>query len=110
MTAADITFLATIADNLTPIGPIQQRPYSGGVALIHDGQQFAFVMGTTLYLVVDDTTRPAMRAQGGHPFEYATRSGIRTIEAYYDTPPETIDDPDHLIELAAAAIATRRRP
>ena len=86
MTAADPTFLQNVVDDLAPLGNIRSRPYFGGVALIHDDQQFAFVMGSALYFAVDDTTRPARQADGAHPFEYRTRTGIRTVEAYYDTP------------------------
>ena len=89
------------------LGPIQQRPYFGGVALVHDDNQFAFVMGSTLYLATNDDTRHVLRNQGGQPFEYMTRAGPRTVEAYYTAPPNALAHPDELLSLARAAIAAR---
>lgn len=108
MTAADPRFLAEVLDDLAPLGPIQLRPYFGGVALAHDGGQFAFVMGTTLYVAATGDTRPTMRSHGGRPFQYPTRTGTRTVEAFYDTPTEIVADPDRLLEWTRAAIAARR--
>jgi DNA transformation protein len=107
MTTPDSAFLRTIVEDLTSLGPIQQRPYFGGVALVHDGNQFAFVMGSTLYLATNDDTRHVLRDQGGQPFEYMTRTGPRTVEAYYTPPPNALAHPDELLSIAQAAIATR---
>jgi DNA transformation protein and related proteins len=85
---------------------VQERAYFGGVGLVHDGRQFAFIMGIGLYLATNDHTRPAMQANGSRPFEYMTKTGPRIVEAYYDTPPGVLANPDRLIEWARRAIAT----
>ena len=108
MTTSDAGFVQTVLDELASIGPIDQRPYFGGLALVCDGRQFAFIMGTTLYLATNEHTRAAMRSSGSQPFEYLTRNGYRTVEAYYDTPQRVIDDRRLLVAWATAALATRK--
>ena len=107
MTAADAGFLRAIVDELAAIGPISERPYFGGVALLFDGRQFAFVMGRTLYLATNDANRIKMRSRGCQPFEYATRSGVRTVEAYYDIPADILGQPNLLVEWASTAISAQ---
>lgn len=80
MTTADPEFLRTVVDELSSLGPIRQRPYFGGVALVFDDKQFAFVMGATLYLATNPESRRDLRDRGGQPFEYMTRSGPRIVE------------------------------
>jgi TfoX/Sxy family transcriptional regulator of competence genes len=67
MTAADPAFLRAVVEDLAALGSIQQRPYFGGVALVRDNRQFAFIMGTSLFLATNDDTRPVLQEQGVNP-------------------------------------------
>jgi DNA transformation protein and related proteins len=107
VTTANPAFLEGVVDDLTPLGAIQQRPYFGGVGLVCNYRQFAFVMGTSLYLATNDDTRESMRSQGAEPFEYMTKLGLRIVEAYYDTPVEVLGQPELLLAWARQALTTR---
>lgn len=107
MTTADRAFLKGVVDDLAELGAIEQRPYFGGVGLACKHRQFAFVMGTSLYLATNECGRESMRNQGAEPFEYMTKLGLRTVEAYYDTPPEVLAQPELLLAWARRALAAR---
>jgi len=70
-------------------------------------------MNGSLYLRVDDRTRPAFEALGAAPFTYGARSKRVTVAKYYEAPSEVLDDPDLLSRWATdahrAALAARRR-
>jgi len=92
-----------LAGQLAAIGPIEVGRFFGGAGLACEGVQFAFVMKGTLYLRVDDDTRPAFEALGAAPFAYAGRSGTVTVTSYYALPDEIADDPDELLRWAERA-------
>ncbi len=87
--------------------PVDLRRFFGGWALIHDGAQFAVVMDT-LYLVVDDSTRPALIEAGSVPFTYQAKGRTVIVGRYHSAPEETLDDPESLRRLAREAIAIVR--
>jgi DNA transformation protein and related proteins len=101
-----------LAGQLSVIGPIEITRFFGGAGLACEGIQFAFVMKGTLYLRVDDHTRPAFEALDAAPFAYAGRVGIVTVASYYALPDEIADDPDDLLRWAERAhrAATTARP
>lgn len=107
MTTADPAFLNDVVDDLAPLGTIERRPYFGGVGLVCNNRQFAFVMGTSLYLSTNDNTRESMRSHGAQPFAYMTKLGLRTVEAYYDTPDEILAHPELLLTWAQCALGPR---
>jgi TfoX/Sxy family transcriptional regulator of competence genes len=94
-----------LCEALAPLGAVGVRRFFGGWALHCRGVQFAMVMDT-LYLRVDDRTRPAYEAAGSEPFRY--RTGKREVEVrrLYSAPPEALDDPERLCELAREAMVT----
>ena len=92
-----------LAGQLAAIGPIEVGRFFGGAGLACEGIQFAFVMKGTLYLRVDDHTRPAFEALDAAPFAYAGRSGTVTVASYYALPDEIADDPDDLLRWAERA-------
>jgi TfoX/Sxy family transcriptional regulator of competence genes len=107
VTTADPAFLEGVVDDLAPLGAIEQRPYFGGVGLVCNHRQFGFVMGTSLYLATNDDTRESRRRQGAQPFEYMTKIGLRTVEAYYDTPAEVLAQPELLLAWSQHALLAR---
>ncbi|WP_188298829.1 TfoX/Sxy family protein [Streptomyces sp. CBMA156] len=54
-----------VADQLAPLGEVTVHRHFGGRALRSHGIQFAIVMDT-LYLRVDDATRPSYEEPGPH--------------------------------------------
>jgi TfoX/Sxy family transcriptional regulator of competence genes len=91
------------AERLHAMGPIEVTRFFGGAGLIRDGVQFAFVMKGTLYLRVDDLSRPVFEALGAAPFTYAGRAQTVKVASYYEVPDEIADDPDELGRWASEA-------
>ena len=67
---ANAEFVAFITEQLAPMGPLVAGRFFGGHAFKSGEVQFAMIMGNTLYLRVDDKTRPAFEEKGAMPFSY----------------------------------------
>jgi TfoX/Sxy family transcriptional regulator of competence genes len=80
--------------------------YFGGWSLRTRGVQFAMVMDT-LYFRVDDATRLPYEAAGSTPFTYTAAGRKVVVRTYYSVPPEAIDDPSALCELARRSLAQK---
>ncbi|MEV8504448.1 TfoX/Sxy family protein [Actinoplanes sp. NPDC051475] len=104
MSTTDTATLESLVDRLAELMPLRTRGFFGGTALVCDGTQFAMVMGTTVYFVVDEATRPRYRAAGSEPFIYLTGSGPVTVGRYHAVPPHVLDDPETLHAWAGQAI------
>jgi DNA transformation protein len=108
MTAASPKLVAELLARLSPLGAVAPRRYFGGVGLVLDEVQFAFVMGRSIYFAVDDRTRPAYQARRSRPFLYETRNGIRVVEAFYRLPKTVLGDSEALVEWGDRAVAAAR--
>lgn len=108
MTAADPARTESIVDKVAEHVPLWTRRFFGGTALVHDDVQFAMVMGDTLYLVVDDQTRPRFEAAGSEPFSYLTGRGPVTVGRYRTVPGSALDDPGALRGWIDGAIRAAR--
>ena len=97
-----------LAGQMAGIGPVEVGRFFGGAGLRCEGVQFAFVMQGSLYLRVDDDTRPAFEALNATAFAYGGRSGTVTVASYYAVPDEIADDPDELVRWAARAHGVAR--
>lgn len=56
--SASKEFVGHVRELLSSIGELSGGKFFGGHALKHGGLQFAMIMGHTLYLRVNDETRP----------------------------------------------------
>jgi DNA transformation protein len=92
-----------IAGRIDGLGQLQVSRFFGGAALVRDGIQFAFVIKGSLYLRVDDRSRPVFEASGSMPFSYAGRSKTVDVASYYEAPGHLFDDPVELGQWAAEA-------
>lgn len=100
------------------MGPIEVSRFFGGAGLVKDGVQFAFVMKGTLYLRVDDDSRPIFEALGAAPFTYAGQSQAVRVASYYEVPDSVTEDADEFLRWATRAclaavkakLEPRRRP
>ena len=107
--SADPDFISFIEEQLEPLGLLAAGRFFGGHAFKQDGAQFAMVMGNTLYLRVDDETRPGFREENSEPFSYTTKRGRVIVDSYYAAPERLMDDPDDLVAWAREAIGAARR-
>ncbi|MBT2542666.1 TfoX/Sxy family protein [Streptomyces sp. ISL-44] len=95
-----------IADELQALGPVEVTRFFGGAGLSCNGRQFGFVMKGTLYLRVDNTTRPRFEEAGTGPFTYTSGPREVTVTAYYELPQSIAEDPEELLRWAADAYRT----
>lgn len=108
-------YLEHLRDLFADFGPVEPRRLFGGIGMFRDGVMFAMAMGDTLYLRVDEDSRPDFEAAGMAPFSYATKKGRREVSSYYEAPAELFDDPGELAawsrrSLDAALAAAARKP
>jgi DNA transformation protein len=102
--SASKEFVSHVRELLSPIGELSDGRFFGGHALKHAGQQFAMIMGNTLYLRVDDQTRPAYVAKGSKPFSYSTKVRRVEVRTYFAAPEELLESKAELLAWARQAI------
>ncbi|MYM68641.1 TfoX domain containing protein [Pseudoduganella sp. FT55W] len=102
--AANAEFVSYIKEQLAPLGFLSSGRFFGGHAISYHGQQFAWVIGSTLYLRVNDSSRPQFEAAGSHPFTYTTKKGEITVRKFYTAPEFLLDDPEQLLSWSRLAI------
>ena len=100
-------FRAFVVEQLQVAGPVTARAMFGGLGLYCEGCFFALVADDTLYLKVDDVTRPAFERAGSGPFR--PYGGDTHVMQYYEIPPEVLEDRTALREWALAAIGVAQR-
>lgn len=92
-----------IADQLDSLAPVAVTRFFSGAGLTRHGIQFGFVIRGTVYFRTDAESRPDYVAAGSEPFSYAGRNRDVTIQAYYETPVDVLDDPEELNRWAGRA-------
>jgi DNA transformation protein len=95
--AANAEFVSYIKEQLAPLGFLSSGRFFGGHAISCHGQQFAWIIGSTLYLRVSDATRAEFEAHGAQPFKYMTKKGEVTVRKFYTAPELLLDDPEQLL-------------
>jgi DNA transformation protein len=110
---SDTGFVSHCLELLSPLGSTSSRRMFGGHALYIDGLCMALIIQDTLYLKVDDTSRPLAERAGCRPFTYDTRKGERAALGYYTAPEESMESPAEMLPWArralAAAVAARAK-
>lgn len=109
MTRSSPEYVEYVKEQLAPIPGVDSGRFFGGVGLTAGGTQFAMLMGNTLYLVVDDTTRPKYEAMGSECFWYTTKKGRVNVRKYYNVPAEMLEDQERLVALAEKSLDIARR-
>lgn len=92
-----------IASRIRSVAEVSVSRLFGGAALSAQGVTFALVIAGSLYLRVDDDSRPAFEAAGSRPFSYARGTRDIVVASYWEAPGEALDDPDVLDLWAARA-------
>ena len=83
------------------LGDITSRAMFGGVGLYWRDVIFGIVFRDRLYLKVDDRSRPEYERRGMGPFRPNER---QTLKAYYEVPPDVLDDAEALTSWVRQAI------
>ena len=109
MSRNDNGLVAHILDLLGDWGGVAARRMFSGYGLYRHGAIFGLIIRDTLYLRVDECTRPDFLAAGSRPFSYR-RSPAREVEirSYMECPPDLLEDADELVRWATQALATAR--
>lgn len=89
-------FATYCSELLGSAGEVRSRRMFGGYGLYVDGIFVGIVAGETLYLKVDEQTRPRFEAEGCRRFEYSAR-GKQHALGFWTVPPEAMDSP-HLMQ------------
>ena len=100
-------------DLLVQVGPpfdtcARLRRMFGGHGIFCDGVMFALIADDTLYLKVDDETKPAFLDAGSLPFLY-DKAGKTVEMSYVTVPDEASEDVGELREWAHMALAAANR-
>ena len=93
---ASTQFIDYVLELLEAVGPVRTSRFFGGVGISQGAVQFAMIMGSNLYLVVDDNTRSKYESAGMAPFSYTTKKGRIQVRRYFELPEEILTDPDEL--------------
>jgi DNA transformation protein and related proteins len=86
---------------------VRARAMFGGVGIYAGDVFFALIADDTLYLKVDDSTRPDFEERGMSPFRPYGEEG--ETMGYYELPGDALEDPEALRPWAEKAIAVARR-
>ena len=109
----DSGFVSHCLELLAPLGRTSSRRMFGGHALYIDGLCMALIIQDTLYLKVDDTSRPLFEREGCKAFTYDTKQGERHALGYFTAPEEAMESPAEMLPWArralAAAVAARAK-
>jgi DNA transformation protein len=102
---ASAEFVVYMREQFAPLGAVTDATFFGGRAFSYHGMQFAWIMGSTIYLRADDSTRPAFEAEGAQPFSYQTKKGEVFVRKFYTAPEFLMDEHEQLLAWARKAIA-----
>ena len=101
-------FVEHIEDLLQTIGPVFAKRMFGGHGFFLDGLMFALLDDHTLYLKVDDQTRPGFKALGLEAFTYKKQGKTCTLR-YFQAPEECLEDQETMNQWANEAYEVARR-
>ena len=93
---ASAEYTEYVLELLEPIGPVQTGLFFGGVGISCNSEQFAMIMGNSLYFAVDEDTRRKYEQAGMQPFSYMTKKGRVQVRKYFALPEDVLTDPEQL--------------
>jgi DNA transformation protein and related proteins len=105
--AVSPSYKAFVLDQLSAAGPVTARAMFGGVGLYCHGWFFALIDDDTLYLKVDDATRPDFERLGSEPFR--PFGDDTQVMQYYELPAEVLEDRAAVVPWVERALAAARR-
>jgi DNA transformation protein and related proteins len=99
-----------VADQLAAIGAVVIKRMFGGVGLWCQGAMFGLIDDDTLYLRVDDTTRPEFVQRKMPALRPVKSQPTKVSENYYQLPGEVLEDSEELVVWAKRAIRAANSP
>lgn len=109
MSQASPQFVEFITEQLAEMASVTRTRFFGGVGLVAHSTQFAMIMGTSLYFVVDKVNRPKYEALGSQCFAYNTKARRVEVKKYFEVPAEALEDREALVALAKEAVQVAQR-
>ncbi|HEV2755971.1 MAG TPA: TfoX/Sxy family protein [Actinomycetota bacterium] len=97
----DGSFVAFVLDQLADLG-VTARAMFGGHGLYLGERFFGIVYEDRLFLKTDEATRGWYEERGMQAFRPTAKQHLKS---YYEVPPDALDDPEQLLELADEAAA-----
>jgi len=104
----DRGFLEYLRELFAALGPVTIRAMFGGHGVYFDGRMIALVADQSVYLKVDDETRPRFEAAGSAPFVYAGK-GRAVAMSYWRAPDGAMDAAHDMLPWARLAHAAAVR-
>jgi DNA transformation protein len=101
------SYKAFVLDQLSAAGTVTAKAMFGGVGLYCQGLFFALIDDDTLYLKVDDATRPEFERLGSQPFRPFGEDS-HTMQ-YYELPADLLEDREAVRPWVDRALAAARR-
>lgn len=101
-------FREFVLDQLTDVPDLTSRSMFGGLGLYSSGRFFGLIWNDTLFLKVDDQTRPRYETAGMRPFNPYPGRGA-TFQ-YYEVPLSVLESADELSRWARMSVQAARRP
>ncbi|AOL08312.1 MULTISPECIES: TfoX/Sxy family protein [Burkholderia] len=92
-----------IAYQLAPLGNVTVVRFFSGAAMRLDGVMFGFMSRGSLFLRVDDVNRPGFVAAGMGPFSYERPTRTVSLDGYYETPADVLEDAGALFDWCRSA-------
>jgi DNA transformation protein len=101
-------FVEYLLEMLQPLGEVRAKAMFGGWGFYAGERFFALVAEDTFYVKADAASRAEFEARGLQPFRYEA-SGKVSVMAYYQPPPEALDDRALLCAWARKGIEAAER-
>lgn len=101
-------FIEFLLEMMQELDGVTARKMFGGHGIYRDGLMFGLVADETLYLKVDDESRPEFDARELGPFVYH-KGGKPFAMSYHLAPPEALEEPARMTEWAERGFAAAVR-
>ncbi len=105
---ASAEYVEYIKELLGDFPELTTKKYFGGIAFrsshLGTDKQFGVVLGDTLYLVVDDQTRPQYEAKGMTPFSYDKKDKTVIVNKWFTAPDELFENDSLMTQWAMEAL------
>jgi len=104
-------YLDFVLEQFSEFGEVAHKKMFGGVGFYRDGLMFGGIMGGSLHLKVNDSTRPEFEERGMTPFFHGPKK--KALPSYYEVPPEIVEDRDELkvwaMKAYQAAVSAKKK-
>jgi len=104
----DQAYIQYLHELLEPLGKISTKIMFGGHGVYCNGVIMGIVIDETLYLKVDEQTKPLFGAVGSEPFVYEMKS--KHVEmSYWSAPDDAMESSEQMLPWAKHAYAAALR-